>query len=322
MLRNILVPLDGSSRAEVAVSHAAALAGFSEAVVVLLRVVEEDPGQGVAVDPVHFRFAQQRASEYLRRIATGLTAKGTRTRWEVRVGKPADQIVDFASSHGIDLIVLSSHGRGDATAFGLGGTAHKVVEGAGVSVMLIPSAEHLSGAPAAVAYRRIVVPVDRSPRSDWAVSFGAGIARASEGELVLVHVIPTPDSEGLAPSGSDEQQLAETLIQLARTRAEYSLREVIHQLTESGLAARYRMVESAHSAASIADIAREERADLTLLVAHGSAGETRLPYGSVCAKLLAMGTGVTLVLQDQPSPSRALEPIESSPRPRGLAARP
>jgi len=321
MIRNILVPLDGSARAELAVPHAIALAALSEAVVVLLRVVEDAPGQGPAADPVHFRFAQQRAVEYLQGIAADLTAKGVRTRWEVTVGKPAVQIIDFARLNDMDVIVLATHGRGDATGFALGGTAHKVVERAGKSVMLVPAADPVSVAPAQVVYRRIVVPVDRSARGDWAVSFGAAIARAAEGELILVHVIPIPEAASLAPDGGEEQRLADALIQATRARAERNLSEAVEQLSNTGVPARCRIAESPHAAATISDIAAQEGADLTLLVAHGSAGETRLPYGSVTAQLLTLGSGVTLVLQDQPHPSRAVE-VEPAPPPRGLAARP
>lgn len=322
MIRNILVPLDGSARAELGVPHAVALAALSEAVVVLLRVIEDAPGQGPAVDPVHFRFAQQRAVEYLQGIAADLTAKGVRTRWETTVGKPAVQIIDFARLNDMDVIVLTTHGRGDATGFALGGTAHKVVERAGMSVMLVPAADPVSVAPPQVTHRRIVVPVDRSARGDWAVSFGAAMARAVEGELILVHVIPIPEAAGLGPNGGEEQRLADALIQATRARAERNLSEAVEQLCNTGVPARYRLAESPHAAATISDIVAQEGADLTLLVAHGSAGETRLPYGSVTAQLLTLGSGVTLVLQDQPHPSRAVEPVEPAPPPRGLAARP
>jgi len=320
MLKHILVPLDGSAQAELALPHAVALAALFDAVVVLLRVAEaDDPGHG-GVDPIRWRLTEQRGAEYIQRIAADLTAKGVRTRWEVTVGKPAEQIVDYARLNDIDLIVFTTHGRGDATAFALGGTAHQIAEGAGVSIMLVPAAKPSQIPAEGVCYRRIVVPVDGSTRGDWAVSLGAGIARRiADGELILVHAIP--EAASLAPSGTEEQRLADVLVKATRARVEQKLRDTVADLSRTGVTARYRIAESSHTAAAISDIAKQEGADLTLLVAHGSAAEARLAYGSVCAGLLALRGGVTLVLQDQPTPGRVVEPAEPCPSPRALAAR-
>lgn len=53
------------------------------------------------------------------------------------VGSPAMKIADYAREHGIDLILMSTHGRTGAEASLIGGTTEKVIRQATCAVLII-----------------------------------------------------------------------------------------------------------------------------------------------------------------------------------------
>ncbi len=128
MYKKILVPLDGSAVAEVALPHAIEMAKIFQAELILLRVafVHFLPGS----DPVELESAAVRESEaYLERVAQRLTAEGLQVHTVVRYGKAAEEIIDHAAENQVSVIVMATHGRSGVGRWLLGSTAEKVLRG-------------------------------------------------------------------------------------------------------------------------------------------------------------------------------------------------
>jgi nucleotide-binding universal stress UspA family protein len=153
MYRRILVPLDGSALAEHALPHAEqVLAPGGE--LVLFRVVAPlEPDEAIPLS-AEIEFAATHGGEALTRHAheaatrpraaaeaylTGVAARVGRNDIAVtaRVGEghPAERIVEAA--RGMDLVVMSTHGRTGLAHFLLGSTAERVVRHATVPVMVV-----------------------------------------------------------------------------------------------------------------------------------------------------------------------------------------
>lgn len=302
MIRRVLVPLDGSRMAEAALGHAVAVATALDAGLVLLRVVEGGPAlTDPAATSVDWRLRRVEAEAYLRQVAARLAEEGMDAGTEVVEGKAADEIVQFVTGRGVDLVVLASHGLGGALEFPFGGTVHKVLASAPASVMVIrPPSE---GAPSAarVAYRRILVPVDGSPASEWALCLAASIARRHGAELLILQIVPVPNltSERL-PRSAEETKLLGRLQELQRERGLRYLREMEARLAQAELGVRCRVESAAHVAQGVQEVAAEEGADLIALSAHGTA-EASFPYGKVAQRLLARSPAPVLVFQDLPA---------------------
>ena len=118
--RSILVPLDGSALAEKALAAALqlarAMAGRADATsvrLILLRVV--GPVALVAADPMLYdelmRMGVDEAQAYLKTVVETVDAGPVQVDVQAVSGAPADAIVHYAEEHGVDLIVMSSHGR-------------------------------------------------------------------------------------------------------------------------------------------------------------------------------------------------------------------
>ncbi|KPJ75590.1 MAG: hypothetical protein AMJ54_14480 [Deltaproteobacteria bacterium SG8_13] len=116
MYKKILVPLDGSTRAEAILAHVEPMARLFEATVLLLKV--EEPGLLLGFDEVidftlyqQQRDRQRQESEaYLEAIATDLKAAGISSEIVIATGAVVGTILEVADNDGAELIAMASHG--------------------------------------------------------------------------------------------------------------------------------------------------------------------------------------------------------------------
>lgn len=146
----IIVPLDGSSFAELAVPYAVALADAFKAKLTLLRVVapinvptplyaapyvappiEEDE------EALNLRIAG--AEHYVREVANRIHADlpALDVALDVRVDEsPAASILDAAKAHGVDTVALATHGRGQSRLV-VASVADKVLRAGPAAVLIV-----------------------------------------------------------------------------------------------------------------------------------------------------------------------------------------
>lgn len=138
----IMVPLDGSQFAEMALEPALAIARGMSAEVVLFRVAQPIPRtQALAEMPDVYddvvAATIREAEDYL--VALRATLPDERVSIEVRPGEPgvASQIMDYAETGGVDLIVMSSHGLTGIKRWTYGSVAEKVLHGGPCAVLVV-----------------------------------------------------------------------------------------------------------------------------------------------------------------------------------------
>ncbi len=135
----ILVPLDGSPEAEEALPLAAGLAGAGREVLRLLRVVPEpvamvsEPCVTASAERERGRLCRA-AEAYLRGVAARLT--GLPVELVVRVGDPAEAIIEEVRDGSADLVVLATRRRADPVRPPLGSVAAAVLRRSEVPVIL------------------------------------------------------------------------------------------------------------------------------------------------------------------------------------------
>jgi nucleotide-binding universal stress UspA family protein len=135
-LLNILVPLDGSTLAERALSEAQELARAFEAVVILFLVLSPSMTlHGTPVGPVG-ETDQAEAKPYLDRKQQALRAEGLMAEAVIRTGDAATEILDYAAERAVDLIAMTTHGRSGLRRWLLGSVTNKVLRGASLPVLL------------------------------------------------------------------------------------------------------------------------------------------------------------------------------------------
>jgi nucleotide-binding universal stress UspA family protein len=117
MYEKILVPLDGSKRAEMIRPHVRELASRFQATVILIRVVEPTYSDGIAetytsISEKVFKARMRDCELYLEGIAARFRDKGIDCKTLVAHGPIAETIIEAANTEDVDLIAMTSHGRG------------------------------------------------------------------------------------------------------------------------------------------------------------------------------------------------------------------
>lgn len=134
MYNNILVPLDGSKRAERILPYVEDMAMRLEARIVLLQVVEREtdrlrPHENLVEPSMNLqKRARQEAEEYLAGLKGEFREKGLQVRAFVEEGPIVRTIIQVAEREGVDLIAMASHGRGGLSRVFYGSVAAGVLQ--------------------------------------------------------------------------------------------------------------------------------------------------------------------------------------------------
>jgi nucleotide-binding universal stress UspA family protein len=143
-MREILVALDGSRRAEAALPPAATLAMLFGVKLALVRVVSPvmpfaDPVRPfpAGFDEELTRLSRTAAQDYLDEVAERLTEAGVPASGAAVLGSSAfEAIQDAARVPGTGMIALATHGRGGVPRLVLGSVADKLVRGGELPVLV------------------------------------------------------------------------------------------------------------------------------------------------------------------------------------------
>ncbi len=281
--------------------HAVALVGALADGLVLLRVLEPPPGPFAAIEgDVDWRLRRAEASAYLRSVADRLGDADIEADTDVATGNAADEIVQRAGDVEIDLVVVATHGEGQARGFDAGGTCQKVLSRCPTSVLLVHRHDHAAPVRDAIGYHDVLVPIDGSQASEWALGQAATLARRHGATLHVLHlVVEAPSLRERLPRSSEETGLLQQLEGLQHDRGVRYLDEIAAKLAHTDLTVRTHVRRAMQLADAIQSIAGELGADLIILSAHGAHGAP-FQYGTVAQRLLMVSERPVLVLQDAP----------------------
>ena len=171
MYTQILVPLDGSEISEKSLPHAQGLAKTYGATVHLLQVFSHHPSgghprgnspdgggtigglraglaggipTGLERNRRSIELASQlqeahiqEAQEYLEHVATQLKNEGVDVETDIHEGEPHEHIAEYAKQHGVDIIVMSSHGHGGVKRLIMGSTTDRVIRSGAAHVLVV-----------------------------------------------------------------------------------------------------------------------------------------------------------------------------------------
>lgn len=291
MFERILVPLDGSPRAEMILEQIARILRREDSEIILLRVLDiaeaiEAMEPGERVDTERLRDQERaKAQEYLDELARRFSASGAKVHARIADDPVAEAILDEAQVLGATMIAMSTHGRSGVSRWLLGSVAEKVSRHSPVPVLLVRSFGEESqwdlepGTSKELPFRKILVPVDGSRASEVVVGDAEKFAQLCDSEVLILHVQPSGELFGRAeiftgssggPAPSDEDPA--TLRPAERFR---SLGLRVRRLTVVG-----------DPAGEIVDRSREAGVDLIAMATHGRSGVSRVLLGSVAERVL------------------------------------
>jgi nucleotide-binding universal stress UspA family protein len=141
--RKIVVPLDGSGWSERAIPHAVDIARTNNSELILLHVFK--PPAAEYIDQIALAGQDEQLMQLREQMKQQLAALRNQLRSQkinVRVQfiegtGVAGIICDYVNEEGVDLIVMSSHGRTGMSKWLFGSVAQKVMQGVKAPVLMI-----------------------------------------------------------------------------------------------------------------------------------------------------------------------------------------
>jgi nucleotide-binding universal stress UspA family protein len=294
-MKRILCPVDFSEESRHAIDHAIAMARWYNASLTGLHVYSPmftpDPGLSAPEDELRRLQAETLA------CFVGAGAIGVGLNVLVDVGRPAHQILARAAALPADLVVMGTHGAGGFEHLILGSVTERVLRKAPCPVLTVPPrARSTSSLP----FKRLVCAVDFSEWSLKALETTFSLARESDADVTLVHVIEWPWHEPPPPHLSElpaeqAKALAE-FRQFLENRAIGRLTALTPEATPRHDAATLRVVHGTPYS-EVLRAAADSHADLIVMGVHGRNAADLLLFGSTTNQLVRRATCPVLTLR-------------------------
>lgn len=307
MFQRILIPLDGSKRAEQAIPVAARLAQASGGSIRLLQIVGETNdweiyAPGVALMRQTALEAEvTSAKTYLTEVARSSCFEGIEISTAVCAGPVASHILTSAYEQESDLIILCSHGYTGFKRWALGSTAQKIAHSSSIPVLILRGQRESS--PGGHEYDRsirILAALDGSPLAETVLPYAAQLSMILSaphaGELRLARVIPFSlafeygQKDHFALERGQAIQEAQAYLQRAETRLRNDL--PLH----CSLRVLSSVASSLDTAQSLLDLAEKgmcagsgtlaDTSDIIALTTRGRGGLAHWIMGSIAERLL------------------------------------
>lgn len=289
-IRSILAATDLSPRARHAVVRAALVAAELGARLSVQHVINVG-----ALDALRHLIdagsadLQQKLIDEMRGEVTALAAEltarqGVQPELHLVVGNVLAEIGSHADAIDADLLVMGARGAGFMRELLVGSTTERVLRKITRPLLVVKQLAH-------EPYRRVLVPVDFSPRSLDALRLAQRVA--PQAEYVLLHAFEVPFEGKLRYAGVEESALSGLRIN-ARREATAKMNELVAEATVDENRVRRIVV---HGEATTQVLESEQAQDCDLIVigkrGQGLIGEVLL--GSVTKHILAQSAADVLV---------------------------
>jgi nucleotide-binding universal stress UspA family protein len=288
---SVLCPIDFSDFSRQALAYAVAVADHFGARLVVLSVDDPLLTEAATAAGLEPALGEETRRE-LRRFCGETLASfaGPRTiEYRVAVGKPATEILRMAGALGVDLIVMSSHGRSGMRKLFFGSTTERVLRETSVPVLVtrdwhrpFTSLSELAG-----HITRVIAPVDLTQESARQLSVAHGIATALSARLMAVHVLEplfVPYNVRVALPGAEHTR---------RCAAEERLAELVASVDLAHHAES--MVLMGEPSEEIVKLAEARNAGLIVMGLHSS-GLLGPRMGSVTYRVLCLTDALVLAV--------------------------
>jgi nucleotide-binding universal stress UspA family protein len=251
LLKNILVATDLGPISITALRHASAIARRCHSRLSLLHVIDASiycmspDGLPAAVD-----CAERDVEQLGKQLESEGALHGVTMDITVTVGSVWPTISNVIADQNPGLLVLGTHGRAGLGKFMLGSVAESALREAPCPVLTVGPRLAKSKASGAEA-KHFLVPTDLSPESTNALRYGISLARAFDGDVLLLHVLRLRN---------DENEELRNYVGEVKTRLSEFLNE--HPNAATMVTSR---VEFGNAARLIVNVAKQTGADVIVM---------------------------------------------------------
>jgi nucleotide-binding universal stress UspA family protein len=288
MWKRILVPLDGSNLAELALTYAEELATAFNSEVILLYVSEPKEEQYRPMHQLYLEEVAKRVGEH--------TKKPARVKTALLSGEAAEEIINYAQKNKVSVIVMASRGRSGITAWVMGSVVSNVLRTTEAPVLLIRVSKPSRKVPGKRLMERVLLPLDGSERGEVAVPYVKKLIDKLGVEVILLGVVAAGQHIRTV-GGLDYILYPEAELELVKAEAKEYIDRVYRRLKDKKGTLRVELRVSDDIAGEIVKFADKTKASLIAISAHGHSGIEKWVFGSVASKIVQASKIPVLVVR-------------------------
>ncbi|MBA7549450.1 hypothetical protein ES705_41931 [subsurface metagenome] len=288
MWKKILVPLDGSDLAELALPYAEELANAFKSEVILLHVNE--PAES------HYRHMHEL---YMQEVADRMKERIKKVSPVVVSGKSADEIISYAEKNDVGLIIITSHGRSGIMSWATGSIASKLLQAAAVPLLLVRAVKARRKVQRKVLLDRILLPLDGSEAGEAAVAYVGELMSLLESEVILFGVVSSGQHVRTV-GGLDYIHYPPEQLAMFKKEAEEYLGGVYRKLRrrKGTVEVTLKVGDKVGDVGQeILKFAEEKGINLIAISSHGHSGIKKWVFGSIASKVVQDSKAPVLVVK-------------------------
>lgn len=142
--------------------------------------------------------------------------------------------------------------------------------------------------------KKIIVPVDFSKHSEYALAVAAKLAKQNDGEIIALHMLELSEN-ALTSSASQQQQNAFLMVKMAEKRfQEFIKRPYLEGITITPVIKHFKVFKEVNN------VAQEHNADMIVIGSHGASGAKELFLGSNTERVVRYSDIPVLVIKEEP----------------------
>jgi nucleotide-binding universal stress UspA family protein len=290
MLEKAIVPLDGSSTAEVALPYAEEFTGRTGAELILLFVKELHDYRSENILQIYLQSTAEKAKGAAKIYFPESKITELKVRTQILTGDPAEEILKFAESNPNSKIIMATHGQsGVGTRWALGSVADKVSRAAAIPMVLIRAERDKAAVHPKGILKQILAPLDGSKGSESSLPLVEEMALRLKAQVTFLQL----SMSYLTVYGKRD----ELATNKERVAAEGYLKKITEDFQKKGIDARYEYKVGADEIGrEINRYTRDNYTDIVIMATHGRSGPRRWVIGSVTNQVLREGnTPIMLV---------------------------
>jgi nucleotide-binding universal stress UspA family protein len=292
VIEKVIVPLDGSVTAEIALPYAQELIARRGAELTLLFVKEAQDYRSENIIQAYLDSLVKKSIEAASVYLQGKTKPNFKIQTKILTGQPAEEILKFVENLEGGRIIMASHGQsGVGTRWTLGSVADKVARATTKPITMIRADREKPAIHAKGLLHTILVPLDGSKRAEIILPYVKEMAKLVDAEVILLQVLQIQ----LVTYKMIEVPVPEETKQAARDYLE----GLVADLKKEGINARYEIWETRGDVAGeIVEYTEKKLVDLVAMSTHGHTGPSRWMMGSVSNKVLRQGNAPLMLVRN------------------------
>ena len=289
MFERIMLPLDGSELAEIAIPYAKELGGSLGSEIVLYHVYGHEHKHQ---EHMHQTYLDRLVDSIKQNVNKGEAQdREIKVTTEVEAGEPAENICNIVAKKKVDLIIMTAVSvSGHKIGKMLGSVTDHLCRTVPIPILIIRPQDIARIESKKQLINRIFIPQDGSEPGKLALPVGIELSARLKVPITLfqmANMLRVYDyGIGMGSGGYiDYGKFDES----EKIRVNEEILDVENKLKQTGLDVTHKVTSGVDAAGEIMKAGKEAGADLTVMSTHGRSGIDRWALGSVTERVLRYG---------------------------------